>query len=81
MAQSTQRGRRHAPVSDESDEEDVDEEGREEVDLDGDGDNQNQVVKKLVRYALACEYQRLPIKRTGIAEKGQHLWVPQRAQS
>lgn len=34
------------------------------------GDGQDQVVKKLVRYALACEYQRVSIKRTGIAEKG-----------
>jgi hypothetical protein len=37
------------------------------------GETQDQVVKKMVRYALACEYQRLPIKRTGIAEKGTYL--------
>ncbi|CCU75378.1 hypothetical protein BGHDH14_bgh04901 [Blumeria hordei DH14] len=29
----------------------------------------NQNVKRLVRYALACEYQRLTIKRAGIVEK------------
>jgi hypothetical protein len=29
----------------------------------------SQLVKKLVRYVLACEYQRLPIRREGIREK------------
>jgi hypothetical protein len=42
------------------------------MEVDGEG-SQDQVVKKMVRYALACEYQRLPIKRAGIAEKGSHL--------
>lgn len=32
-------------------------------------DSLDQAVKKLVRYALACEFQRLPITRTGIKEK------------
>ena len=32
---------------------------------------QDQVVKKLIRYALACEYQRVTIKRAGITEKGE----------
>lgn len=42
------------------------------MDVDGDGDDtQDQVVKRLVRYALACEYQRLPIKRANITEKGE----------
>lgn len=36
----------------------------------GGNENLNQTVKKLVRYALACEYQRSTIKRTGITEKG-----------
>ena len=41
------------------------------MDVDGDeADSQDQVVKKLVRYALACEYQRMPIKRANITEKG-----------
>lgn len=41
------------------------------MDVDGDeADSQEQVVKKLVRYALACEYQRMPIKRANITEKG-----------
>ncbi|KAI1493949.1 MAGE family-domain-containing protein [Biscogniauxia mediterranea] len=30
---------------------------------------EDQLVKKLVRYALACEYARIPIKRDGIREK------------
>ena len=29
-----------------------------------------QLVKRLVRYAIACEYSRLPIRREGIREKG-----------
>lgn len=41
------------------------------MDVDGDeADSQDQLVKKLVRYALACEYQRIPIKRANITEKG-----------
>ncbi|KAK1758454.1 Non-structural maintenance of chromosome element 3 [Echria macrotheca] len=50
---------------------------------DGDGDQQmggvgggetSQLVKKLVRYAMACEFSRTPIRRDGIKEKvlGQH---------
>lgn len=41
--------------------------------MEGGAESQNQAVKKLVRYALACEYQRMPIKRTGMAEKGSYL--------
>jgi hypothetical protein len=41
-----------------------------DVDADADADSQDQLVKKLVRYAMACEYQRMPIRRTGITEKG-----------
>ena len=70
--QSTQR-RRLAPAEDDSEEEDVEEEIADEMEVDGDeADSQDQVVKKLVRYALACEYQRMPIKRANIAEKGLH---------
>jgi hypothetical protein len=59
-------------VEDESEEEDdVEEEVDDKMDVDGDeADSQEQVVKKLVRYALACEYQRMPIKRANITEKG-----------
>ena len=70
VTQSTQHGRRRAPPSDESEEEDETQDAEEDVDI-GDGENsQDQVVKKLVRYALACEYSRLPITRAGIREKG-----------
>ena len=44
-----------------------------DVPMDGSFANDNaddQLVKKLVRYALACEYARLPIRRDGIREKG-----------
>lgn len=68
--QSTQR-RRRAPAEDASEEDDVEEEAGDEMEADGDeADSQDQVVKKLVRYALACEYQRMPIKRANITEKG-----------
>jgi hypothetical protein len=39
--------------------------------MEADGEEEDQTVKKMVRYALACEYQRVTIKRTGISEKGQ----------
>ena len=67
----TQR-RRRQPVSEDESEEEADEDGDEEM-ADAEPNSQDQVVKKLVRYALACEYQRTLIKRTGITEKGQHL--------
>jgi hypothetical protein len=42
--------------------------------MDGGGERdestETQLVKKLVRYALACEYSRTPIRRDGIREKG-----------
>lgn len=41
----------------------------EEMEVEGDADK-DQLIKKLVRYALACEYSRIPIKRDGIREKG-----------
>lgn len=39
------------------------------MNVDAEQEPQDQVVKKLVRYALACEYQRMRITRTGIADK------------
>lgn len=43
------------------------------MEVDGEeADSLDQVVKKLVRYALACEYQRMPIKRANITEKGEY---------
>lgn len=52
----------------------------EDDDGDGDGDERmveggqrdetSQLIKSLVRYALACEYSRTPIRRDGIRDKG-----------
>ncbi|KAF8854370.1 MAGE-domain-containing protein [Acephala macrosclerotiorum] len=68
--QSTQRNRRRAPTSSDEDEDEEEREGREdEMDVDARPDAQDQVVKKIVRYALACEFQRMPIRKTGITEK------------
>jgi len=46
---------------------------------DADTDGQDQTVKKLVRYALACEYKRTKITRAGISEKGRFvgIWLAQ----
>lgn len=70
MTQSTQR-RPRTPLLDDS-EDDDEEQGGDDMEVDGE-ESQDLAVKKLVRYALACEYQRLPIKRTGISEKGWYL--------
>lgn len=64
----TQRRRGRAPASD--DDSDGDEEPAGGDDMDAEGEEEDQTVKKMVRYALACEYQRVTIKRTGISEKG-----------
>ena len=45
------------------------------MEADAEPDGQDHFVKKMVRYALACEYQRTSIKRTGITEKGERqVW-------
>lgn len=31
---------------------------------------EGQLIKKLVRYAMACDFSRTPIRRDGIKEKG-----------
>ncbi|KAK4937394.1 hypothetical protein LTR66_015202 [Elasticomyces elasticus] len=36
----------------------------------GDSGSLDQMVKKLVRLALACEYARIPVRRTDITAKG-----------
>ncbi|KAK4554805.1 hypothetical protein LTR86_007953 [Recurvomyces mirabilis] len=46
-----------------------DEEGYGDDNSNGTDSNTDQIVKKLVRLALACEYQRRPIRRTDISEK------------
>jgi hypothetical protein len=72
--QRTQRGRPRAPVSDDDSEEEA--EDGDETNVDATEDSQDQAVKKLVRYALACEFQRMVIRRTGIAEKGWFKTIP-----
>ncbi|OBT68515.1 hypothetical protein VE03_02874 [Pseudogymnoascus sp. 23342-1-I1] len=78
---NTQRRRQNQPVEEE--EEEYTRNGAEEatvVDADGDvevGRDPREsygLVMKLVRYALACEFGRVPIKREGIREKvfGKH---------
>lgn len=52
--------------------EDEDDEGDDRMD-DGARDESSQLIKKLVRYALACEFSRTPIRRDGIKEKG--MWA------
>ncbi|PVH80197.1 MAGE-domain-containing protein [Cadophora sp. DSE1049] len=65
----TQRGRKQAIESDDESEDDAGP-GDDSMDVDGDLDeSQDQVVKKMVRYALACEFQRKSIKRQKISEK------------
>lgn len=51
--------------------EDEESEGDEPMDdVQRDASTEDQLVKKLVRYALACEYSRIPIRRDGIKDKG-----------
>jgi hypothetical protein len=33
----------------------------------------DQLAKKLIRYAISCEYSRTPIRREGIKERGRYL--------
>ena len=71
----TQRGRNQAVESDDESEDDAGA-GDDSMDVDGDLDeSQDQVVKKMVRYALACEFQRKSIKRQEISEKGRETWL------
>ncbi|GAP91347.1 putative mage family protein [Rosellinia necatrix] len=69
------RQRRQAKRAPESDggSDASEDDGEQDVDMDGPGgaDNtsEDQFVKKFVRYALACEYARIPIKRDGIRDK------------
>ncbi|KAI0391721.1 MAGE-domain-containing protein [Xylariaceae sp. FL0594] len=64
---------RRAPESDEGSDGSDNEDNNQDVDMDrpaGANDTtDDQLVKKLVRYALACEYARIPIKRDGIRDK------------
>jgi hypothetical protein len=52
------------------------EDAEDEVDEDGESEGGSgtvaQLSKNLVRYALACEYSRIPIKRQEVSQKGVH---------
>jgi hypothetical protein len=69
MPQTQRRRRAHSDVSEEEEEEEEEEENDGDMDVDG-VEGEEQLVKKFVRYALACEYQRLPIRRAAVSEKG-----------
>ncbi|KAI8632669.1 MAGE-domain-containing protein [Xylariaceae sp. FL1651] len=66
------RQSRRAPESDDASDPSEDDD-EQDVDMDRpagvDSTSDDQLVKKLVRYALACEYARIPIKRDGIRDK------------
>lgn len=69
MESSTQRRRRRASTpDDDAGEEDFTVGDVEESQADGAG--REQMVKKMVRLALACEYARQPIRRADIGVKG-----------
>lgn len=76
---NTQKRRQAPPSSDDEEEPKAAEEAAgDEMEVDGGGteNESEQLVKKLVRYVLACEYSRLPIRREGIRDKG----VPKRTE-
>ncbi|KAL2161205.1 hypothetical protein VTH06DRAFT_8425 [Thermothelomyces fergusii] len=81
---SAQQRRRRPQVAEDGEDEDVqqqqqqqqqhsppppDEDGDERMEEAGQRDETGQLIKNLVRYALACEYSRTPIRRDGIREK------------
>lgn len=57
----------------ESSETDQDEEASDEdTEMNGAASRvDEQLAKKLIRYAIACEYSRTPIRRDGIKERGE----------
>ncbi|KAH6651818.1 MAGE family-domain-containing protein [Truncatella angustata] len=69
-SQDEEDPRRRQPrrQQDSDEEEDDEQDDNGDVDMAGAGD-EAQMVKKLVRYTLACEYARIPIRRDGIREK------------
>ncbi|KAF3062091.1 Non-structural maintenance of chromosome element 3 [Daldinia childiae] len=62
------RQSRHKHESDDSEASEEDQDGDVDMEKAGDGTD-DQLVRKLVRYALACEYARISIKRDGIRDK------------
>ncbi|KAI0886095.1 MAGE-domain-containing protein [Annulohypoxylon maeteangense] len=71
MPETQARRRRQSRRNNERDDSDVSEEDQDgDVEMGRTGDGaEDQLVKKLVRYALACEYARIPIRRDGIRDK------------
>ncbi|KAI0431773.1 MAGE protein [Xylaria sp. FL1042] len=67
------RQQRRAPESDDGSDDSGNDDEQEDIDMDrpagADSTSDDQLVKKLVRYALACEYARIPIRRDGIRDK------------
>lgn len=53
--------------------ESAEEEGSEHGAVDSEASAEDQLAKKLVRYALACEFSRTPIRRDGIKERGTEI--------
>ncbi|KAI1452613.1 MAGE-domain-containing protein [Annulohypoxylon moriforme] len=71
MPQTQARRRRQSRRHNEREDSDASEEDQDgDVDMErADDGAEDQLVKKLVRYALACEYARIPIRRDGIRDK------------
>ncbi|KAI4165355.1 MAG: hypothetical protein LQ342_001223 [Letrouitia transgressa] len=68
------RRRQSTPPSEvSSGNEDWDGEAAVDGETQGEGSSREQMVKKLVRLALACEYSRQPIRRADITAKGQSV--------
>lgn len=70
------RQRRRNSLDDQENEDDLDDEERDDEEM-----NQHpgrsadeQMAKKLVRYAISCEYSRTTIRRDGIKERGNGTW-------
>ena len=62
--------RRNDPRAYSEGDEDEEPEANDPNDDGGEDSANGQLVKKLVRYALACEFSRTPIRRDGIKDKG-----------
>lgn len=56
---------------------DFDNDSEDGMDVDGEAGSSadDQLAKKLVRYALSCEYSRTPIRRDGIKERGKKTCI------
>lgn len=66
------RQRRRNSMDDQENEDDLDDEERDEEEMSQHPGRSadEQMAKKLVRYAISCEYSRTTIRRDGIKERG-----------